>query len=126
MSSVNPLSADPECAQLAAMIVQQCSMDDNFGFTKSQVRRLRESQRGKDLWERLERSKTSEGRKKFDLSKFCKETCSDEFSTARSCFKNARSEYPSVDPRELCFWEVADLCKRIEFTWTDIVTRANS
>jgi len=123
---MNPLSADPECAQLAALIVKQCSMDENFGFSKVQARRLQRTERGKDLWDRLVQSRATEGRKKFDFTKFCKEACSDEFVTARTCFKTAKAEYPSVDARELCYWEVADLCKRIEFTWTDIVTRANS
>ena len=123
---MNPLSADPDCAQLAALIVKQCSVDENFGFSSSQVRKLRQTQRGENLWELLMRSRGTEGRKKFDLTRFCKEACSVEFITARNCFKVAKADYPSLDARELCFWEVADLCKRIEFTWTDIVSRANS
>jgi hypothetical protein len=123
MQSVNPLSADPECAQFAALIVKQCNLDSNCGFSNSQIRRLRNSHRGLDLWGQLGRSRDSQ---KFDLTRFCKEACSDEFLRARTCFKTAKSENPSADPRQVCFWEVADLCKRIEFTWTDIVSRANS
>ncbi len=123
MSSVNPLSADPECAQFASLIVKQCNSDSNCGFTNAQIRRLKISSRGKDLWDQLGRSRDG---KKFDLTRFCKEACNEEFTQARTCFKAAKSDYPSTDPRQVCFWEVADLCKRIEFTWTDIVSRANS
>ena len=122
----NPLSADPECAQLTTQIVRQCSQDMNFGLTGKQVRRLRSTHRGESLWEQLVASRVVEGKKKFDLTKFCKQVCSDEFTTARKCFKNAKSDYPMVDSREVCYWEVLDLCKRIEFTWTDIMSRANS
>ena len=119
----NPLSVDPECAQLATLIIRQASMD-NFGFSKKQIRNLKSTHRGRELFSLLDSSKS--GSSKFDFSKFCREACSREHRDARKCFKHARAQYPDEDPRQLCFGQILDLCKRIEFVWTDIVYKTAS
>ena len=124
----NPLSADPECAQLATLIIKQAGLE-NCGFSKRHIRNLRSTPRGTELWNTLAAARGGVEsvalKGKFDFSKFCREAVGPEFMATRACFKSAKAEYPSEDPRELCFGEILDLCKKIEFTWTDTVFRAN-
>jgi hypothetical protein len=118
----NPLAVDPECAQLASLIIKQAAMD-NFGFSKKQTRTLQSTDRGRELWNLLNQAKSSTS--KFDFSRFCREACSQEYGATRRCFKAARSQYPHDDPRQVCFGQILDLCKRVEFVWTDTVFKAN-
>jgi hypothetical protein len=109
----NPLDADPECAQFAKLMLRQ-SAEDSFGFNRQQVRKLTSTERGKLMWDSLMKSYRG---KKFDFSMFCRELCDPEFNTVRRCFRQAH------DPREVCFREVWDLCKKVEHVWTDISFR---
>lgn len=118
--SQNPLSVDPECQQFASLIIKQ-SQEANFGFSKTQVRNIRSTPRGDRLWCTL--LDCCKGKSKLDFSQFCRQFCSGDFSRVRSCFKNAKLAHPADDPREHCFREVWDLCKQVEFTWTDLVAR---
>ena len=120
----NPLDADPECAQFAKLILKQAQQED-FGFTRTQVRNINASERGRKIWNTLRESCNAKS-KKFDLSMFCKEMCNHEFSDTRKCFQTAKSQYPHLDPREVCFDQVWDLCKRVEHVWTDIHTLAGT
>ena len=126
MKAGEPLEADPECMQLAQLIIKQAA-NDSFGFNRRQIRQLNSSQRGQLLWGVLNKALSLRSNKKFfDFSLFCRELCQPEFQHVRQCFKNAKSDFPSYDPREICFREVWDLCKKIEYTWTDIVSRTTS
>ena len=120
----NPLEADPECAQFARLILKQAQQED-FGFTRTQVWNITSSERGQKLWTTLNSNCSGKG-KKFDFSLFCKEMCTDEFSDTRKCFRVAKEQYPHLDPREVCFVQVWDLCKRVEHVWTNIHTLAGS
>lgn len=129
----NPLEADPECMQLAQLIIKQSSNEGQgrqiFGFTKKQVRNLTCSQTGQAIWNSLNECFVPKGKlrkKVFDFSLFCRKFCEPELNLVRQCFKNARSDHPSHDPREICFPEVFNLCKKIECTWTDLTSRTTS
>ena len=124
----NPLEADPECAQFAKLMLKQAQQED-FGFTRNQVRNIENSDRGQKIWKSLKDNcfKEFPGKgKKFDFSLFCKELCESEFSDTRRCFRVAKLEYPNLDPREVCFVQVWDLCKRVEHVWADIHSLAGS
>ena len=127
MSSQNPLQADPECAQFAQLLMKQ-SQEENFGFTKRQVRNITASDRGRSLWKTVNENcfTVKAGKRKFDFGLLCRELCQPEFSSVRKCFKMAKNDYPDHDPREVCMREVWDPCKQIEFTWTDLTMRAVS
>jgi len=118
----NPLEVDPECAQFAKLMLKQAQAD-NFGFTRTQVRKLESSERGSKIWKTLNENcfKEFPGKgRRFDFSLFCKELCSEEFSATRRCFRVAKEDYPHLDPREVCAVQVWDLCKRVEHRWTDL------
>ena len=121
----NPLEVDPECAQFAKLIIRQSQETEGvaFGFNKGQVRRLTSTEKGLRLWNVLTkdcfREVPGKGRR-FDFSVFCRELCEPEFEDTRRCFKAAKQQYPNHDPREVCFRQVWDLCKRVEHVWTDI------
>ena len=124
----NPLDADPECAQLAKLIIRQSQEDDLFGFTKRQVRSIKRTEKGQRIWKSLSQTCFIEipgkGRK-FDFSAFCRELCQPEFTATRRCFRVAKESFASHDPREVCFVQVWDLCKRVEHVWTDLHSLAN-
>jgi hypothetical protein len=119
---MSPLEADPECAQFAKLIMRQSSQE-NFGFTHKQVRSILQTDKGRKLWNALN-SKCLRDVKKFDFSMFCRELCEPEFGDTRRCFKFAKERYPGHDPKEVCFLQVWELCKRIEHVWTDLHTLA--
>jgi len=121
----NPLSIDPECAQLATLIIKQSSQGKNFGFSNRQLKNLKSTDRGRELWGFFNQSNRRGDSSKFDFSQFCRDACGVEYGAARKCFKASRNQYPDEDPRQVCFGEILDLCKRIEFVWTDVGFRAN-
>ena len=124
----NPLEADPECAQFAKLILKQAQQED-FGFSRTQVRRIQGTDRGRKVWKTLTEScfKDFPGRgRKFDFSLFCKELCNPEFADTRRCFRIAKEEYSHLDPREVCFVQIWDLCKRVEHVWSDLHALAGS
>lgn len=114
--AANPLSVDPECQQFVSLLIKQ-SAEDNFGFSQRQVRNIQSSVEGFSLWQKVSESSTN-GR--FDFSVFSRQLCNPEFEKVRGCFKSAKITYPGVDARSVCYREVWDLCKRIEYVWTDL------
>ena len=115
----NPLSGDPECAQFASLIIRQ-AQEENFGFSKRQIRNLTSTSQGQVLWNTLN-SCFKNPRRKFDFGQFCRDLCSPQFNGLKQCFKTAKIEFPEYDPRQICYREVWDMCKQIEYTWTDLV-----
>lgn len=118
MSSGNPLSGDPECLKFVSLMIKQCAEDD-FGFTKQQIRKIHSTPRGADLWRNITEDCVVGG--KFDFSSFARKLCNREFEQVRACFKSSPK---GADPREVCRLEVFDLCKLIEYTWTDLASRS--
>ena len=119
----NPLDADPECSQFAKLMLRQ-AQEENFGFTREQVRSINRTEKGQRIWRSLTEKcfpEISGGKgRRFDFSTFCRELCEPEFSATRRCFKVAKEQFASSDPREVCFVQVWDLCKRVEHVWTDL------
>ena len=122
----NPLEVDPECANFAKLIARQAGEVD-FGFSKRQVRNLVSTPRGKEIWSRLNENciKMNLGKRRFDFRQFCNDMCQPEFGLVRRCAATAKQQFPHNDAREVCYREIWDLCKRIEFVWTDLTLLAD-
>ena len=121
MSSGNPLEADPECAQFAQLLMKQ-GQQNQLGFTNRQVRKIQATYPGKRIWKALNDKcfVIKGGKRRFDVSSFCREITKPEFMATRQCFIDAKAQYPGCDPREVCFGDIWRLCKRMEATWTEI------
>lgn len=121
MSSVNPLEADPECAQFAQLLMKQ-GQQNQFGFTNRQVRKIQSTSAGDRIWKTLNDKcfVTKGGKRRFDISSFSREFTKPEFMATRQCFIDAKAKYPGYDPRVVCFGDIWRLCKRMEATWTEI------
>lgn len=118
MSGGRPLDADPECAQLAKLIIKQ-SRAPNFGLSPSQLRRLQSTSEGIASWNIILQSFSKNG--KFDFGKWTRNIGMDNITALQQCLKSAKAMHPHSDPREFCVLQVLDTCKRIEHAWTQFV-----
>ncbi len=120
MSGGGPLDADPECAQLAKLIIKQAK-SPNFGLSSSQDRKMKSSSEGRMSWETMLESFS---RAKFDFGKWTRRVASEPMASLQQCIQSARTKHPTRDPREFCVVEVFDTCKQIEHSWTKFVFHA--